>query len=57
MWMNTLTARLFTMMRKGTVNLRAAYNSSGKITGLSTLAEEEAQKSGPHFFKTILKVK
>ena len=42
---------------EGTVNLRAAYNSSGKITGLSTLAEEEAKKSGPHFFKTILKVK
>lgn len=34
---------------EGTVNLRAAYNSSGKITGLSILAEDEAQKSGPHF--------
>ena len=40
---------------EGTVNLRAAYNSSGKITGLSTLAEEEAQKIRAAFFQDDIK--
>ena len=40
---------------EGTVNLRAAYNSSGKITGLSTLAEEEAKKIRAAFFQDDIK--
>lgn len=39
----------------GTVNLRAAYNSSGEITGLSTLNEDEAQKIRAAFFKDDMK--
>lgn len=40
---------------EGMVNLSAAYNFSGKISGLSILAEDEAQKIRAAFFKDDIK--